>query len=105
MVGARVGAAAAQRALEVLCEDDPSLAAHPGLSDASGAAAPNGVAADATDGPASSQMASGNSPGNADVFVKVFVWRKANVPAMHISGFAKGLLYSVQLQHLHGVTW
>ena len=67
MVGARVGAAAAQRALEVLCEDDPTLAAqagnaHPGSAaepsgggpaevaaaagsaDAGGAAAPNGAA-------------------------------------------------------------
>lgn len=69
MVGARVGAAAAQRALEVLCEDDPSLAAHPGLPDANGAAAPNGVAAGSTDGPASAQMASGSSPGNADVIL------------------------------------
>ena len=67
MVGARVGAAAAQRALEVLCEDDPTLAAegghaHPGSAaepgsggpaeraaaagsaGAGGAAAPNGAA-------------------------------------------------------------
>ncbi len=42
MVGARVGAAAAQAALEALCEEDPALAAEAGQASANGAA-PGGV--------------------------------------------------------------
>lgn len=51
MVGARVGAAAAQRALEVLCEDDPSLAAQAGGPDAGGVPAANGAASAAAGTP------------------------------------------------------
>ena len=38
MVGARVGAAAAQAALEALCEEDPALAAEAGQASANGGA-------------------------------------------------------------------
>ena len=55
MVGARVGAAAAQRALEVLCEDDPTLAAEAGNAHSGSAAEPS------SGGPAEGAAAAGSA--------------------------------------------